>query len=181
MPLVPFGQAVAGIDGGPKLNAISRRSSIFKFISFLSMLLPQLPGLVSILWFKPKVRSVSMASTLAPLTTIFTPPAGCFESTAMPDVWRTCYETRAETECYWSRPSECYPTGAVTRLRKFPPGSSARNATLNYAWSPGVIPSGFSTVRAYTDVSSPPSEVLGCWSCVLSYRTSAKHRQSLMF
>lgn len=46
--------------------------------------------------------------SLFPLTTIFTPPVGCFEDWATPDIWQTC----GGDGCYWSRPRECYPAGA---------------------------------------------------------------------
>lgn len=141
----------------------------------LMFLVQYLLDLGLILCLNVPARVVSMSGSPAPLTTIFTPPAGCFETTATPDVWQTCYETRATTECYWSRPDECYPTLASAYKTNFPPTSTAENVVFRYSRSPGVLPSGYSTVTTFRDILNNPNLVLGCLSYVSNYTPKEEH------
>ena len=81
-----------------------------------------------------------------PLTTIFTPPTACFWPTTTPtESFPTSGlpyipDCSGET-CYSGPDASCYPTGAATVQEIF----DGYTIAGGYAYSPGVLPSGFST------------------------------------
>lgn len=95
------------------------------------------------------------------LTTIFTPPAGCFEH--LPQVWSLCATATDHgaqlysTSCYWSLPSSCYPTGAS--IHTFTTGLTYANK-LEY--SPGVLPSGILGINTHIAHITTQTRVTGC-------------------
>ena len=82
-----------------------------------------------------------------PLTTVFTPPSRCFWPTTTPT---ESFPTSAAPyippcsgqTCYSGPDASCYPTGAATLSEVF----GWQTIIGGYEYSPGVLPSGFSTV-----------------------------------
>ena len=99
-----------------------------------------------------------------PLTTIFTPPSGCFATTTRPTAAFTSIlpPCAFEETCYSQPDASCYPTGAAIVSEIF----NGYTIVGGYEYSPGVLPSGFST--AYSTVGSQNATfVRGCpdgWS-----------------
>jgi hypothetical protein len=82
-----------------------------------------------------------------PLTTVFTPPSPCFWPTTTPTISFPASSApyippcSGET-CYSGPDASCYPTGAATLSEVF----GYQTIVGGYEYSPGVLPSGFSTV-----------------------------------
>jgi len=103
---------------------------------------------------------------LGPLTTVFTPPSTCLETTTCD---APCNQVAGfEVGAFWDDVSACYPTGT----------KSLDLHTLPYYWSPGICPSGWApyqsigtgvpvTVSGY-DTGMLPSSVTA-WLCCPSY------------
>lgn len=86
-------------------------------------LICKLPGycayLFRSLWQRDAMASTA-GPTLYPLTTVFTPPAGCFNTLAFPSLWSQCHSISLSQEpmlsllCLWPQSIECYPTRGNT-------------------------------------------------------------------
>jgi hypothetical protein len=138
----------------------------------------------------PSERPTTMSSSTplqgSALTTIFTPPAGCFNgglSTGHNCGSATDEHAYETVSCYWSRPSHCYPPSADvvfwrgrngTSSAAFSPYRYDSSFTFGqvlggrYQYSPGVLPRGFTTGWTYL-VSSDEmitTTVAGCPSYV---------------
>lgn len=117
--------------------------------------------------FLPSSVSSSSFGPIGPLTTIFTPPADCF--TATPSVWETCGVSYGTARCYWSQPDSCYPSGAqITSSIIWGLGTTLYPAV--YAYSPGVLPSGYVTSGGLVDNTLIDS-VSGCYAYVSPFTT----------
>lgn len=94
------------------------------------------------------MSSSSPTSPPGPLTTIFTPPTGCFDH--FPQVWDYCggkveLEIFYTERCFWSLAEHCYPTGAQVSSSSFE-GRNGTQYPFAYTYSPGVLPSAFTGI-----------------------------------
>ena len=106
--------------------------------------------------------SVSSSSVPPPgtLTTIFTPPADCFSA---PETWQPCGIQDGETRCYWSQAYTCYPAEGHP-ISSIVWGLESSLFPAIYRYSPGVLPSGYTTQTVYSGAVGGGTEsvAVGC-------------------
>lgn len=99
-----------------------------------------------------------------PLTTIFTPPPGCFEY-ALTQTWSTCtkdWSNSGPVSCFWSEQLPCFASSASTEIVYLAAETGTYASVQRLHYSPGVLPAGYSVVQ--TSVYAGTTTATGCLS-----------------
>ena len=106
----------------------------------------------------------STTSTGNPLTTIFTPPPGCFnpiETSSYLGSTTTLVPASfcSGESCFLQQAQSCYPPGAATSTTYL----DNQLVVAEYAYSPGVLPHSFTSVYSSASANGQ-TEIWGCYS-----------------